>query len=477
MKIFMQKAPFELRLFFIALCIGAIILLTALFSPIIGQNNEEEPRYWTRFAQHLIVQNTNQLQYRETYSELDLQKFFGTEGIQVSIEQWKRVENDLGVNFPGWIDDQIVGFRLPLDHNIQRRVSGFEFVQGITIGLPYIQGRIQWASAGRLEQMSPFAQPARVWSLATELVRGDYPAFAENVTTAAIEHYLNQQALVRGRIDMIFELNIRNIIRYKLNHQPIFLGAKRNWSLDGNLFPYWVWKSFDASNRIGVAEGFRTQDNLDQQIEKIQAGPLFEDLLKDASGLLSTYIDRQIFVPAGWPLYNGYGCRGELVLKLRNSISFTAMVEYNQLSNNARGVSPVQSWSFSAGVRTGLGGYQTKNTSQKKPTIEFHAPEIVVDSVNAIIDTVVFYTPGETIATAPDTLLHQDTTDFWVIRLGLFQSAVDLRLIGMGKYPIRGITQGEFFAVYVDETFSSQEAANTFARLFEIQEFLIEQKQ
>ncbi|USN55197.1 MAG: hypothetical protein H6765_00910 [Candidatus Peribacteria bacterium] len=422
------------------------------------------------------MQTANSFQYRITSNSINLEQFFGTEGVQVSEEKWKDVEDEVGIDFPGWLDDQVVGLRVPLDQNISRRIQGFEFMQSMTIGLPYIQGQIRWAAAGRLERMSPFAQPERIWGLASELFAGRYYDFIASTSTAAIEHELNKQTLVRGRIDLLLALNIKNLIWWRLDYAPLYFGKKQQWTLDGNLYPYWVWKSFDASNRIGVAEGFSTQAWLDDAID---GGPLFEDLTDDAVGLLTDYIDQQLFVPAGWPLYTGFGGRAEIELQWRAHTSFMLGIDYSHLHNDARGVSPVQSVCFTAALRVGIGGKskrhlaQTKLAKAKSEEATYEQLTVVKqDSVSTVpvLDTVV-----ATVSQSSATM----TT--WVIRCGLYQKSVNLHELDLVHVPLRAETIVElgqtYFAVYLDEEFASEEAALQRAATLELKDFIVQQHQ
>lgn len=467
-----MRKPFDHRRFG-RIIVGAsviliVILLIALFSPVCAQ---DPPRYWGRFFQNCELQSGNTFQYRTTSNSLDLEQFFGTEGVHVSEEKWHDVEDEIGINFPGWVDDQVIGLRVPLDQQLSRHIQGFEFVQCLTVGLPYLQGKLRWASAGQLERMSPFAQPARIWGLASELFAGDYARFVTETSKAAIEHNLNQQTLVRGRIDLLLALNIKNLIWWRLDYAPLYFGKKQQWTLDGNLYPYWVWKSFDASNRIGVAEGFSTEAWLDDAID---GGLLFEDLSDDAVGLLTDYIDQQLFVPAGWPMYTGGGIQAEVEVQWKNHTSFHLGIDYSRLSNGANGVSAVESLCFSASLQVGLGG-TNKRQREKKKVAELEK----VASSSLPLD-VVYTVPIDTTMTS-SSYDEFELEENWVIRLGLFQSSVNLHELGFGEIPLRAQTTQEheqtYFAVYLDEKFSSEEAALQRAAELGIENFIIVQQQ
>jgi hypothetical protein len=336
--------------------------------------------YGKRFVNHIVFDIGTSLQYRKSERTIHTPTFFGGD-VAITPQVWGDFERVLGINFPGIVDNQFVGLEIPLPQYVHNTVRGFEFQNQFTIGIPYLQARVQWASGGRLEKMSPFQQPSRLLKLAGGLL-SEASDFVPEVTQMAIEHSIYQDAIVRGRVDLQLEANMRNLLAYKLNSKPLTLNSSGSFSMDINVYPYLVLRSFDASNRFGSAQGFGVDDVITQNIMDADIPSGFRDVLLGGSQLLTQMMDRTIFVPVGTPLYKGYGGRGVVDLYMGKAITLSMNVDYSRLSNNTRGVDPTTSLVYSAGLKIGL----NRNRSCSPEPVRIADPSaLTVPMVSAVV--------------------------------------------------------------------------------------------
>jgi hypothetical protein len=454
----------------------AAIFLVVLATFTVEAQTSTSPSYGVRFVNNMVLELGTTYQYRSSSSTVHMPSFFGDgtgSGPSITPQIWGDFERTIGINFPGSIDAQFVGTQIPVAEYVNTQHKVFEFQQNFVVGLPYIQARVQWANNGRLSPRDPFVQPS-ILRLGAQLIDGD-PNVITSITSRYLEHSLAQDALVRGRLDIQLELNMKNMLFYKLQSQPIPMNGSGSLSLDINVYPYYIVRSFDASHRIGSLQGFGVDDFLAQEIEAVDIPAPVRGVLQDGLPVLARIIDRSIFVPAGLPLYKGYGLRTEGRLYIGPALVLNASVDYSQISNAARGVDPIASTTFSCGIKVGLNGHKHKTTTRQSqitrqpqttgPTQTTHFPN-KPDTVTVVIrDTVVI---RETVLVPQyDHALSSSGSDNWVIRLGVFKTGVDLTKVGITHHSLLGQTidvNGKpHFAVYIDRNFPTQNDAQQFA--------------
>lgn len=321
------------------------IYFALVFLPnlLFSQKEQKESSYGERFLQNCVVHSNNTLQYRVTTGTVDLNQYFSG-GVEITPFDFLQAEHAINYDFPYWIEDQIVGFKVPIEGIVRKKISGIEFGKSLTVGTPYFSLRLNFASSGRLEEPSPFMQPKIIGPLTKQLLNGSDQKFIRNLSKNAVQSLANQQSIVRGRVDIIFEMNLKNAVHPNLKQKD------KIWN--SNIYPYYVYKSVDASNRIGVIESFDSKESIDQKIDNMQLGTL-GGYTKEIGEVLVNYINNKVFLPAGYPIYHGFGCRAETGIKFKKYFKLNATVDYNVLYNKAKGVNPLKSTAFQIGLQVG----------------------------------------------------------------------------------------------------------------------------
>jgi hypothetical protein len=288
--------------------------------------------YFSRFLSHSVVDVNNGIQYRYSTSTVDLEQYFDAKINQSDIHD---VENQIGFNIPIGVENILMDIN-PLTGVRTQSFRGFEITKSVTLGIPYAQASIQWGK-GRMEQPSIYS--AKSIGLIADLLT-DRSHLLEELAIAALKEEASKP-LISGRVDLRVELNMYNIISPSLKSSPY-----KKWRISGNVYPYWV-TSLDASNNVGLVSP-NASEMVNAELSKLHI-PFADDITSMATSIINS----KLFLPTN-PFYNGFGIKTLLQVKYKKAIQFGWLVDYSEIKNGQRGVSPIKSLASSINIRFGL---------------------------------------------------------------------------------------------------------------------------
>ena len=313
--------------------IAAFTLLT------IQNGNAQKEGYWKRFISHSTLSSTSGIQYRTSYTSIDLGQYFSF--LQISSNDLQLIKN-YGFNIPSSMETSIMGIKTDDLATVKTRVSGLEIQKCITVGLPYIQSTVQWSNRGRMQDPSLFSSAAGLIRLASSL--SNKTELLEQIAAEAVKKATTQPPIFRGRIDMLIELNVFNIVNYRLKQS----GSNKKWQFNYNVMPYYI-ASMDASNNVGLTEITGAKKIITSQLNDIINIPLSEYITDVLTGI----IDSRIYTPIT-PFYNGFGVKGLASVKYRGIVQFGCLADFSRLYNRMRGVNAINSTAINLNLKIGL---------------------------------------------------------------------------------------------------------------------------
>ena len=308
------------------------ILLLLLASCLHAQST-----YLSRFLGHSTIGINNGIQYRQSSATIDLNQYFGSARVDQSDIQ--AIEKSTGIDIPLGAENILMEIKIPATGTVSQKTQGIELIKSITVGIPYLQTSLAWSGRGRLED--PAIQQGKIFSLLGDLVKSRQ-LFLQQLAIEGIKAKAAQQSIIRGRIDLQIELNVANIINYKLREQK-----QKRWKLSANIFPYWI-SSLDASNRIGIIEAIDTKEVIKSEVEKLHI-PFASDITEIATDI----IDNKLFVPTN-PFYNGFGAKGLIQIKYKKAFQLGWFIDYSNINNGQNGIKSIKSLSSNINLKIGL---------------------------------------------------------------------------------------------------------------------------
>ena len=314
--------------------IAAFTLLT------IQNGNAQKEGYWKRFINHSTLSSTSGIQYRTSYTSIDLEQYFSF--LQISNNDLQLIEDNYNVNIPSSMETSIMNIKTDDLATVKTSASGFEIQKCITIGLPYIQSTVQWSNRGRMQDPSLFSSPSGLIRLASSL--NNETKLLEQIAAEAVKKATTQPPIFRGRIDMLIELNSFNIVNYRLKQD----GINKKWRFNYNIMPYYI-ASMDASNNVGLTEITGAKEYIASQLNGIINIPLSANITDVLTGI----IDSRIYTPI-IPFYNGFGVKGLASVKYRGIVQFGCLADFSRLCNRMRGVNAINSTSINLNLKIGL---------------------------------------------------------------------------------------------------------------------------